>query len=97
MNLFLALLLASFGSNVLIEKEDDDDKIAEAIDRIKRFLRSFLRIKQGEKNPQMKDEIKNEILADDQVCASVYHNILCNCLSLETFCSPRSNCQSSTV
>ncbi len=38
MKLFLALLLASFGSNVLIENDDDDEnKIAEAIDRIQRF------------------------------------------------------------
>jgi hypothetical protein len=37
----LALLLASFGSNVLAEreKEDDDNKIGEAIDRIQRCFR----------------------------------------------------------
>jgi hypothetical protein len=36
----LALLLASFGSNVLSgEKEDDDNKIGEAIDRIQRCFR----------------------------------------------------------
>jgi hypothetical protein len=34
----LALLLASFGSNVLNEKEDDENKIGEAIDRIQRFF-----------------------------------------------------------
>jgi hypothetical protein len=41
LNLFLALLLASFGSNVLSEreKEDDDNKIGEAIDRIQRCFR----------------------------------------------------------
>ncbi|UJR15131.1 hypothetical protein I4U23_002096 [Adineta vaga] len=41
LNLFLALLLASFGSNVLAEreKEDDDNKIGEAIDRIQRCFR----------------------------------------------------------
>ncbi|CAF4252175.1 unnamed protein product [Rotaria magnacalcarata] len=38
LNLFLALLLNSFGSNVLTEKEDEDDKIGEAIDRIQRFF-----------------------------------------------------------
>ncbi len=42
----MALLLASFGSNVLIEKEEDDDnKIAEAIERIRRyfhFLKEFI-------------------------------------------------------
>ena len=41
LNLFLALLLASFGSNVLRDrqKNDDDNKIGEAIDRIQRCLR----------------------------------------------------------
>ncbi|CAF4109785.1 unnamed protein product, partial [Rotaria magnacalcarata] len=45
LNLFLALLLASFGSNVLSEreKEDDDNKIGEAIDRIQRCIRFILR------------------------------------------------------
>ncbi|CAF3236407.1 unnamed protein product [Rotaria socialis] len=44
LNLFLALLLASFGSNVLSEreKEDDDNKIGEAIDRIQRCIRFIL-------------------------------------------------------
>jgi len=41
----LALLLASFGSNVLSgEKEDDDNKIGEAIDRIQRFFCFLIRI-----------------------------------------------------
>jgi hypothetical protein len=41
----LALLLASFGSNVLAEreKEDDDNKIGEAIDRIQRCFRFIFR------------------------------------------------------
>lgn len=45
MNLFLALLLASFGSNVLREekKDDDDNKIGEAIDRIYRCIRFIFR------------------------------------------------------
>ncbi|CAF3279088.1 unnamed protein product [Rotaria socialis] len=45
LNLFLALLLASFGSNVLREKEkeDDENKIGEAIDRIQRFFRFLAR------------------------------------------------------
>jgi hypothetical protein len=34
----LALLLASFGSNVLTEKEEEENKIGEAIDRILRFV-----------------------------------------------------------
>ncbi|CAF3598036.1 unnamed protein product [Adineta steineri] len=41
LNLFLALLLASFGSNVLREggNDDDDNKIGEAIERIQRLFR----------------------------------------------------------
>jgi hypothetical protein len=63
LNLFLALLLASFGSNVLTEKEDEENKIAEAIDRIQRFvdfliLRLFRRKKKNSK----------DIVADNQVC-----------------------------
>jgi hypothetical protein len=44
--LFLALLLASFGSNVLAEreKEDDENKIGEAIDRIQRCFRFLIRL-----------------------------------------------------
>ncbi|CAF1923068.1 unnamed protein product [Rotaria magnacalcarata] len=38
LNLFLALLLASFGSDNLTENENEDNKIAEAIDRIQRFF-----------------------------------------------------------
>ncbi|CAF3656748.1 unnamed protein product [Rotaria sp. Silwood1] len=46
LNLFLALLLASFGSNVLSEreKEEDDNKIGEAIDRIQRCIRFIFRL-----------------------------------------------------
>jgi hypothetical protein len=39
----LALLLASFSSNVFNEKEDDENKIGEAIDRIQRFFHLFHR------------------------------------------------------
>ncbi len=41
----MALLLASFGSNILSdrEKEDDDNKIGEAIDRIQRCFRFIFR------------------------------------------------------
>ena len=45
LNLFLALLLASFGSNVLAEQKDDDDnKIGEAVDRIQRCCRFLFRL-----------------------------------------------------
>ena len=51
LNLFLALLLASFSSNVLTEKEDEEEnKISEAIDRIQRF---FHRNKQIETHHQV--------------------------------------------
>ena len=45
LNLFLALLLASFGSNVLRERENDeeDNKIAEAINRFQRCFRFLTR------------------------------------------------------
>ncbi|CAF1586722.1 unnamed protein product, partial [Adineta ricciae] len=46
LNLFLALLLASFSSNVLAEREkdDDDNKVGEAIDRIQRCFRFLLHL-----------------------------------------------------
>ncbi|CAF3513815.1 unnamed protein product [Rotaria sp. Silwood1] len=67
LNLFLALLLASFGSNVLTEKDDDENKIGEAIERIQRFvhfliefiLGCFCRKKQQQQ--QRKSFIENEI------------------------------------
>jgi hypothetical protein len=43
LNLFLALLLASFGSLSERENEDDDNKIGEAIDRIQRCFRFIIR------------------------------------------------------
>lgn len=80
MNLFLALLLASFGSNVLTEKEDEDNKIAEAIERIQRFshylvesiTRVLCRRKQGKKNNSIEtnnneNEIKNQVANLDLV------------------------------
>ncbi|CAF4713197.1 unnamed protein product [Rotaria sp. Silwood1] len=64
LNLFLALLLASFGSNILIEKEDDENKIGEAIDRIQRFfhylIESIFHQKQQQQQ-QKEDYIKNNI------------------------------------
>ena len=75
MNLFLALLLASFGSNVLIDKEDDENKIGEAIDRIQRFsrflIKSMVRVFRRE-NPEQENDaaIQNttdEAIAHEQV------------------------------
>ncbi|CAF4705492.1 unnamed protein product [Rotaria sp. Silwood1] len=63
LNLFLALLLASFGSNVLTEKEDEDNKIAEAIDRIQQFfhflIKFFFRLFDRKKQRQQKTSIEN--------------------------------------
>ncbi len=71
----MALLLASFGSNVLTEKEDEENKIGEAIDRIQRFFhfliqfifRLFARKKSREKKISIEDNI-NEIVISNQVC-----------------------------
>jgi len=71
----LALLLASFGSNVLTEKEDDENKIGEAIDRIQRFFhfliqfifRLFHRKKPREKKISIENNI-NETVISNQVC-----------------------------
>ncbi|CAF1120007.1 unnamed protein product [Adineta ricciae] len=43
LNSFLALLLASFGSDVFNEKETEQDKITEAINRIRRFVHFLIR------------------------------------------------------
>lgn len=75
LNLFLALLLASFGSNVLAgEKEDDDNKIDEAIERLQRWFRAFihliLRFFLGKKRE------KNKIRQND-TCETIYLNEVC--------------------
>ncbi|CAF0840530.1 unnamed protein product [Rotaria sordida] len=70
LNLFLALLLASFGSNVLSEKEDDENKIGEAIDRIQRFFhiliefifRLFRRKNQREKKTFIENNINETVI-----------------------------------
>jgi hypothetical protein len=76
----LALLLASFGSNVLIEKEEDENKIGEAIDRIRRFFhflteficRPFRRKKQQQNdNTYIRNNI-DEPIAYDQVSQIIY-------------------------
>ncbi len=71
----MALLLASFGSNVLTEKEDEENKIGEAIDRIQRFiyfliafiLRLFDRNKKILKDISIENNI-NDIAVNNQVC-----------------------------
>jgi hypothetical protein len=59
----LALLLASFGSNVLTEKEDDENKIGEAIDRIQHFLHFLIqfifRLLHRKKPREKKNSIEN--------------------------------------
>ncbi len=54
----MALLLASFGSNVLNEKEDDENKIGEAINRIQRFFHFMIQLIFRRKNQTY---IKNNI------------------------------------
>lgn len=71
----MALLLASFGSSNLTEKEDEENKIAEAIDRIQRFfrfliaftLRVFQRKKQILKDTIFENAMHNGV-GDNKVC-----------------------------
>ena len=72
MNLFLALLLASFGSNVLAgEKEDDDNKIGEAIERLQRWFRSLIQFIFGLFLGKRRE--KNKISQKD-TCETIYLN-----------------------
>jgi hypothetical protein len=72
----LALLLASFGSNLLSEreKEDDDNKIGEAIDRIQRCFRLIFRfiyhLFRRNKRQKLKiiESNTNETIYLNQVC-----------------------------
>jgi hypothetical protein len=78
LKLFLALLLASFGSSVLTEKEEEN-KIGEAIDRIQRFFhfliefisRLFRRKKQRQKDIFIENNI-NETVVYNQVGEIIY-------------------------
>ncbi|CAF4986441.1 unnamed protein product, partial [Rotaria sp. Silwood1] len=92
LNLFLALLLASFGSSVLTEKEDEEEnKIAEALDRIQRFidfliafiLRLFHRKKQILKDISIENNINN-IITDNQLSSTTKEST--NNLTLRTLC-----------
>ncbi len=65
----MALLLASFGSNVLTEKEDEENKIGEAINRIQRFFRLFGRRK---KKTFIEDHI-NETVIYNQISLPIIH------------------------
>ncbi|CAF1587688.1 unnamed protein product, partial [Adineta ricciae] len=60
LNLFLALLLASFNSNVFVEKEEDENenKIAEAINRIQRFVRFLIEILRRNETKSIKYKVK---------------------------------------
>jgi len=69
----LALLLASFGSNVLAEreKEDDENKIGEAIDRIQRCFRFLIRLfccKKQRQKPTMLENNTTETTFHKRVC-----------------------------
>jgi hypothetical protein len=59
LNLFLSLLLTSFGSNILTKNEDEENKISEAIDRIRRFCRFILNQKQ-KKEIHLENPIRDE-------------------------------------
>lgn len=72
LNLFLALLLASFGSNVLAgEKEDDENKIDEAIERLQRWFRSLIHFILGLFLGKRRE--KNKISQND-TCETIYLN-----------------------
>lgn len=80
LNLFLALLLASFGSNVLSkqrEKEDDDSKIGEAIDRLQRgfrfLLRWIIRLFMGSEREKNKLQIHETIYLNEVRLKSLLH------------------------
>ncbi|CAF3988549.1 unnamed protein product [Rotaria sp. Silwood2] len=91
LNLFLALLLASFGSNVLIEKEDEENKIAEAIDRIQRFvdfLVAFI-LRLLHRNKQIPNDVSianniNDIGTNNQLLSATKEST--NNLNLLTLC-----------
>ena len=74
LNLFLALLLASFGSNVLKERdnEDDDNKIGEAIERIQRCFRFLIQSICGlfsRKKRTLIESATNETIISNRVCS----------------------------
>jgi hypothetical protein len=91
----LALLLASFGSNVLSgEKEDDDNKIGEAIDRIQRFfcflIRIIFRLFSRKKSTMIENNM-DETITYNRVCVQfiyLFHFISFG-FSLVSFCNKR--------
>ena len=83
----MALLLASFGSSVLTEKEDESNKIGEAISRIRRFLhfliQFMLHLFRREKGSAVKIDIENNIdhtVAYNQVCLLLFSSIEFDCV-----------------
>ncbi|CAF3995487.1 unnamed protein product [Rotaria sordida] len=85
LNLFLALLLASFGSSVLTEKEDDEeeDKIAEALNRIQRFIDFLITfiLRLFHRKKQILKDINN-IVVDNQLLSTTKEST--NNLTLQT-------------
>jgi hypothetical protein len=75
LNLFLALLLASFGSLSERENEDDDNKIGEAIDRLQRcfrfLIRSFCRLF-SRKKTAMTESNTNETVIYNRVRSNLF-------------------------
>ena len=88
LNLFLALLLASFGSNVLAEREkdDDDNKIGEAIERLQRcfrfLIRSIFRLFSRVKPAQ------DTTVTDNHLDRTLFHNRVC--FHIHVHCSYKS-------
>lgn len=76
LNLFLALLLSSFGADKLKldDKDDEINKIQDAIDRIKKFfkiiyfnIRKFFKCKNDEEN-YLKKENSNIVKENNEEC-----------------------------
>jgi len=76
----LALLLASFGSNVLNDQEDDENKIGEAINRIQRFFHFMIELilprKKQRQNKTSKKTNINETEVDNHVLLNPFYCFL---------------------
>ena len=86
MNLFIALLLSSFGTDKLKDVKDDEiNKIQEAIDRIKRFI-NFLKSKinalrkifHRKTNENVKEAVNKKHFAIENTGISIFV-IICLC------------------
>ncbi len=87
----MALLLASFGSNVLIENDEDENKIGEAIDRIQRFFHFLIEFFSCRFRREKESNINDDPIVSDQVCSIIYvlFTLISYGPSLVTFCYTR--------